>query len=289
MMCLLCLIVGCSLGNDNDDGAMSAMDSLLGTDASGGNLLRIDPDTGTGTVVGPMVGGTAFSFPSLAMDPITGVVYAGSGGGFAEIYTVGPSSGTLNFVGDTTLGIATIGGMDFSADGTLYATVNVAGDGGTGSDHLAVIDTATGVATIVGPFGACTGVTIPSDGGGSCTLDGIEGIAFDRTGVLWGAHRARGAAGSPGLYTINPSTGEASFVVSLLDETGIPSSGGVVSLQFGCSGTLYGGTSRAVAPAIDGGKLIIIEPAMGRFIFVGPDSATGGPSLGALARQERCR
>lgn len=33
-----------------------------------------------------------------------------------------------------------IGGMDFRSDGTLFAAVNIAGDGGTGSDHLAIID-----------------------------------------------------------------------------------------------------------------------------------------------------
>ena len=45
------------------------------------------------------------------------------------------------------LGVAAIGGMDFSVGGTLYAAVNLAGDGGTGSDHLATIDPATGVRT----------------------------------------------------------------------------------------------------------------------------------------------
>jgi len=63
----------------------------------------------------------------------------------------------------------------------------IVGDGGTGSDHLATIDKATGAATVIGPLGDCS--TPP------CTIEGIEAFAFDKSGTLWGAHIARGAAG----------------------------------------------------------------------------------------------
>lgn len=56
----------------------------------------------------------------------------------------------------------------------LSAAVNLAGDGGTGSDHLAIVDKNTGAATVVGPFGSCTGVSIPTQGNGSCTIEGAE-------------------------------------------------------------------------------------------------------------------
>jgi hypothetical protein len=42
-----------------------------------------------------------------------------------------------------------------------------------------------------------------------------------------------------------------------------------VSLQFGCDGTLYGGTATALDEAGDGGRLITIDPATGTFAFVG--------------------
>ena len=68
-------------------------------------------------------------------------------------------------VGVDSLGLAAIGGMDFDHEGTLYAALNIAGGGGTGSDHLATIDPVTGAASIVGPFGSCVGVPpVPSDG-----------------------------------------------------------------------------------------------------------------------------
>ena len=186
------------------------------------------------------------------------------------------------------MGIAAIGGMDFATNGALYAAVNITGDGGTGSDHLAIIDTATGAATVIGPFGTCTGVVIPSSGGGSCTIAGIEGIAFDASGTLWGTHSARGAAGAIGLYTIDASTGAATFFAPILDSSGAPPSGGAISLQFTCDGTFYGGTARAISPGTDGGRLITISPVTAVFTFVGSVSATGGSSLGALAFQESC-
>ena len=185
----------------------------------------------------------------------------------------------------TGLGFAAVGGMDFSPAGALFAAVNIVGAGGTGSDHLASIDPATGIATIIGPFGACTGGP-----GRSCTIEGIEGIAFDPSGPLLGSLSARGAAGSPGLYAIDTGTGAATFVAPILDAldgTGIPPSGGVVSLKFfdhngDGAPTLFGGTARAIG-ATDGRFLVDIDPATGLFGFRGPVSATGSPSLGGLA------
>jgi hypothetical protein len=245
--------------------------TLFGTDAIGGNLITINPATGAGTVVGNM--GAGIAVPALAVDPTTGTMYAGQGGGTPNIYTVNPATGAATLVGDTGLGLAAVGGLDFRSDGTLFAAVNIVGDGGTGSDHLATINKATGAATVIGPFGA---------------VEGIEGIAFDSSGTLWGSRSARGAAGAPGLYRIDPATGTATFVAPIVDSSGTPPSGGVVSLQFACDGTLYGGTATGTF-ALDGGRLVTINPATGLFAFVGSVSATGGMSLGALAFQDsRC-
>src|ERR1700693_592373 len=259
--------------------------TLFGTDGSGGHLLRVDPATGVGTVVGAMGAGTV---PSLAVDPTTFVMYAGQGAGAPNVYTVNTATGAAKLVGNSLLGFAAIGAMDFRADGTLFAAVNIAGDGGTGSDHLATISKVTGAATVIGPFGTCTGVVVPSVRGGLCTIDGMEAIAFEAAGKLWGAVSVRGAAGVPGLYTINTVTGAATFVAPILDSSSNPPSGGIVSLQFDCDGTLFGGTARAVSPATDGGKLVKINPVTGLFSFVGAVSATGGPSLAALAFECIC-
>ena len=249
--------------------------TLLGTDAVFGNLIRVDPATGAGAIVGPTDIG--LPVPALAVQKDTGVIYAGTGGGLPLLFTLDKATGAATFVGDTGLGLAAIGALDFSPNGTLYASVNIVGDGGTGSDHLATIDKATGAATVVGPFGFC---------GDGCTIEGMEAIAFDASGTLWGALSARGAAGAPGLYTIDPATGAATFVAPIEDADGLPS-GGVVSLQFACDGTLYAGTATGIGVG-DGGFLGTVDTATGLFTFAGAVSATGGPSLGALAFQDSC-
>lgn len=261
--------------------------TLYGTDANSGRLLRIDRLTGAGTVVGPLGIGVV---PALAVDPTTGTMYAGTGAGTALLFRVDPATATATFVGDTGLGFAAIGSLDFRADGTLFAAVNIVGDGGTGSDFLATIDKATGRATLVGPFGSC--------GAFSCTLEGMEGIAFDASGRLWGTLSARGGAGTPGLYRIDPATGRATFVAPIPASPGASPSGGVVSLQFACDGTLYGGSARGFGRA-DGGRLLTIDPVTGATAFVGTASATEfDNSLGALAfgdprclptRKEECK
>jgi len=256
--------------------------TLYGTDAFNGNLITINPATGSASVVGPLVAGP---IPSLAVDPLTGIIYAGGGGGIPNIYTVNPATGAATFVGDTGLGIAAVEGLDFNATGVLYASVNIVGGAGTGADHLAIINTATGAATVVGPYGSCTGVTIPSTAEGSCTIEGMAGIAFDAAGNLWGSHRVA-AAGAPGIYRINAATGAATFVAPFLDASGAEPSGGVASLQFACNGLLHGGTAFPIAPATDGGNLITINPFTGAFATIG--NAVQDASLGALAFQTAC-
>jgi len=265
--------------------------TLYGTDASGGSLLRIDPVTGVGTVVGPLhtSAGDLPGFPSLAVSPITGKMYGGEGRGTANFYEVDPNTGLATLIANTGLGFATVTGMDFRADGTLFASINIAGDGGTGGDHLATIDENTGVVTIIGPFGACTGVVVPTTGGGSCTIEGIEGIAFDSFGTLWAVHNARSTAGPAGLYTINTTTGAATFKYPITDGAGHQLSGGLVSLQYECDGRLFGGSARSAPGAADGGRLVTLDPLTGIGAFVGTVAAVpSATSLGALAYAAAC-
>jgi hypothetical protein len=259
--------------------------TLFGTDAFNGNLITINPSTGLATVVGNMGVGPV---PALAVDPLTGTIYAGGGGGVPNIYTVNQTTGAATLLGDTGLGLAAVAALDVHpTSGMLYAAVNIAGAGGTGADHLAIIDKATGAATIVGPFGSCTDVSVPSTGGGSCTIEGMEGIAFDSVGNLWGSHRVL-AAGPVGLYRINVATGAATFVAPFVDGSGEAPSGGVASLQFACNGTLYGGTAFPVPPATDGGNLISILTTGTPGFFTTIGNAVPDASLGALAFQTAC-
>ncbi|MCZ6794598.1 MAG: IPTL-CTERM sorting domain-containing protein, partial [Planctomycetota bacterium] len=139
----------------------------------------------------------------------------------------------------------------------------------------------SGAATVIGPFGECDGGTSP--------IEGIDGIAFDADGVLWGAH-STGTAGTPGLYQIDTTTGAATFVSPIEDAGGVGPSGGIVSLQFACDGTLYGGTGRALDGLDDGGRLITIDPTTGLMTRVAETSVTQhGTPLGGLAFASSCR
>ncbi|GHI01582.1 hypothetical protein [Neobacillus kokaensis] len=249
---------------------------LFGTIANQGTLITVDTTTGAGTIIGNL--GFLFA-PSLAIDPTTGIMYAGQGGNNSNLYTVNPNTGAATLVGNTGLGLASIGGMDFRSDGTLFAAVNLANSFGSGADHLVIIDKNTASPTIVGPFGTCTDVTIPSTGGGFCTIEGMEAIAFNETGTLYGAVNFRTSAGMPGLYTIDTNNGTATFLTSIENPDGTVPGAGVVSLQF-CNGVLFGGTATSL---VDGGRLITIDPATGFWSYVGTESATGFQSLGGLA------
>lgn len=248
--------------------------ALYGT--SPRELIVIDPATGIGTVVGPNTADRGF--PGFAIDPLDGWSFAGCGTGCDEIWNFNLGNGMATFLGSMNGGVVA-SGLDFRSDGVLFASLNMVNGGGSGGDHLGVINTLTGEATAIGPFGICNG---------SCSLDGIEAIAFDAQGNLWGSLRTSdGSSGAPGLYSINPNTGAATFVSPIVDINGTPvPREGVVSLQFGCDGTLYGGT--APTEEGNGGFLVTIDPNTGIFSFVGGVSATGGQALGGLAFEENC-
>ena len=225
---------------------------LFGTDSNLENIIAVNTFSGDGMVSASL----AAPHPSLAVDTSTGLIYAGlpTDGGeleapISEIDVIDPISGEILATLNTGLGFADVSGLDFNeVTGVLYAAVNLAGGGGTGADHLATIDLETGLATVLGPFGNCDEVPppIPADGTGFCSIEGIEGIAFAPNGTLYGAHSARGAAGAQGIYTIDPDTGAAAFITDLFQSgTSEMLSGGLVSLEFACDSTMYGGSARA--------------------------------------------
>jgi hypothetical protein len=238
-------------------------ETLYGTDAGGGNLYRIDQTTGAATPIGSM----GFPAPSLAADPMTGVLYAGEGNGRPNVYTVDPNTGSATLLGDTGLGFSSIAGLDFDAAGRLYASANVIDDGNTGGDTLVIVDKTTGAAAVIGKFGSDIGIA-----GG---LGGIEGIVFDRAGTLWGASGSQpGTGGAPTLWTIDTTTGTATRVAPIQDASGSPPAGGVVSLEIDSADVMYGGTGGGT------GNLIQIDQATGVFALIGPSVAR---SLGGLA------
>ena len=126
---------------------------------------------------------------ALAQPTIYGSAFSGSSGA-ASFYRLDPATGTATLIGP--IGYARVGAMDFAPNGTLYAIAQVGSvsEGGLTVD-LITINTATGAGTLVGNTGISANV--------------FQDIAFRPSdGKLF-------AYNSGDLYTINPSTGLATF------------------------------------------------------------------------------
>ena len=270
-----------------DDPTISAItptnnmgNSTLYGSQPGAGILVIDPITANGQ----LISNTGDVFPGLAIDAATGIMYAGGGGPVGPlIFTVNIETGVSTLVGNTGLGVASIPGLDVRSDGVLFGSVNIAGGGGTGGDHLVTINKATAATTVIGSFGNCSNISIPSSGSGSCDLERMEAIAFSNNGTLYGA-TVNSNQGTGELYSINTSTGQATLIAQILNGTGQPHPGGVASLQFACDGTLYGGTGKG--SMVGRGDLIQINPIDGVFSLIG--KTVDGASLAGLALDGNC-
>ncbi len=170
-----------------------------------GNVPSIlyELNSSTGAVIAT-IGATGQShLTGLAVHPATGVLYAvksdlgGTGGvssgasGETKLFTLNPTNGTATEIGDTG---AQIPDIAFDASGILYGWDER--DAGGEPDDLVTINLMTGLATIVGESGIAT--TGP-------------GLAFDSAGTLF-------VSSTPfnyELFTINPGTGSATFLLNL--------------------------------------------------------------------------
>jgi hypothetical protein len=139
--------------------------TLYGITAS--KFYQIDPNTGAASLVGPLhVGG----MDALAVDPVTGTIYAAGTNGF--FITIDPVTGAgtkIGSLGTVEKGKITSGG-DLAFDprsGRLYASVQWGHHGP--NDYLATIDPLNGAATIIGTIG----------------FDQVHGLAF-KDGNLYG-------------------------------------------------------------------------------------------------------
>jgi hypothetical protein len=172
---------------------------LVGTAHSGqapvpSTFYRIDPTTAAATAVGP-IGFDSVS--AIDLDPKSGILY-GVGRRPSDnesvLITIDPATGAGTEVGPTGVGAFQVGFnlSDISfreSDGTLFGFV----ESGNG---VVILDTATGGASLVGV----------ADGVPGCCG---SGVAFSLAEVLYHADDG-------GLSTLNPATGAATFVASLV-------------------------------------------------------------------------
>jgi hypothetical protein len=253
--------------------AVPGQGTLYGTAPDLCELWSIDPNNGNVIVKGnTMDGDLAVKLPSLAVHPFTGVMYAGGGGAGGgspcpvqpqnspNLYRVDPSNGDLTLVGPTNVG--KLVGLDFSSDGTLYASVRLAeSEGGIGGTVLGIVNTNTGDTTLAaGLFG----------------VDEINSIEFfDNT--LYGI-KYTDEDGSPAkLYEINPATGLAVFITDISSDNIT-----FASSQFACDGTLYVGEGEF------GDSFGTLDIVTGDFTQIS-GSISGDSPIGGLAFAESCQ
>jgi len=145
-------------------GRLFAVDATYPTNP--GELYEIDKDTGAATLVTPLTGpspdplvGTVDPhIDGIAFDPSTGVLFGVYSAWARPSYlvTIAPLTGQVTMVG--AMGFDDVEGLSFAPGGTLYGVLGdsgAIGDASQGSfEGLVVIDTQTGQAAVVGPFGA---------------------------------------------------------------------------------------------------------------------------------------
>ncbi|MCO6458330.1 MAG: Ig-like domain-containing protein [Pirellulaceae bacterium] len=114
----------------------------------GGALYRVNKTTGATTFVGSS-GAAVSTVHGLAFSP-GGTLYASDtvGTGTSNLLTINPATGARSMA--ATINRDFVVGLDFSSAGVLYGSDN-------GTDTVITINTSTGAATTVGPFGNSKG------------------------------------------------------------------------------------------------------------------------------------
>lgn len=277
-------------------------DALLGVIAEIGELIWIDPEDGDGN----FAGSTIDDIEALAKSPISSILYGGNySEGAANLYEISELGGSADLVGPLGENVLGMLAADFDADGTLYAVIEVFGEGEECPFEECEEECPEGECEC--PFGECECeyyeecdeeylalatidlVTGEADIVGKLFVDDIEGISFDGTGTLWGVSRF-----SDALYQISLETGAADFITGVFVGEGSPiPAGGFRSLQFACDdtpfdgelGTLYAGLGQSEG---GGGRVYTIDPETGQASLINEGSVTGGNSLTGLALHTTC-
>lgn len=199
----------------------------------GGDLLRIDPATGAGTLL-VSTGLTACEALDLGPD---GNFYAVAHSN--DLGLIDPSTGVWTLIGDVA-GTTRVESLAFQGE-VLYASVDPGTPPGATAERLATLDRATAAMTDIGPFGG--------------VITDIDGLAALAGGDLAGTN----ICNANRFVSVNPATGAATTVASL--------STMVIALDFSAGGVLYGAT----IPSCGGGASNLVRIGLdGSLVTVGP-------------------
>ena len=205
--------------------ATGVEDSSTGTS----RLFTINRFTGATMAFSGISGNINLSSGGLAINPLTGIMYATGHNGFQSsgVFTIDKTTGAATLVGQAGGSCCTgdfginLYGLGFRSDGTLFA--NGFGSGPSFPDpsmsHLFTVNLTTGAATRIGPSGVNVGRSLK-----------YSGLAFRDDGILLSMGSIDAASG--GLYAVNTANGTATS----LSGTGLPY--GTGPIRFGVDGGL---------------------------------------------------
>jgi hypothetical protein len=137
--------IALSLGAMSDEG-------LLGLDPTLDALVRVDVETGLGTVIGPL--GVLFEGSAIAWSDVAQLPYAVEGS-TDSVYSIDPSTGAATLLQPLSVGITDPGLAAHPSDDALYLC---------DADTLYGLDVGTGALTEIGPLGlqgACRTLAAP--------------------------------------------------------------------------------------------------------------------------------
>jgi hypothetical protein len=218
--------------------ATGAEDSTSGDS----RLFSINRHTGTTTSFGALSSSINISSGGLAINPVTGIMYASgwyndglTAHQSTALFTIDKSTGAaalIGFAGGNCCGSdfgLVLTGLGFRSDGTLFANGSATGPSypDANTSHLFTVDLATGAAMNIGPSGVIFGRSLK-----------YSGLAFDADGTLLSLGSLDAASGA--LYSINTLNGAATS----LSGTGLPYATGPI--HFGVDGGLTFAPTAAV-------------------------------------------
>jgi hypothetical protein len=214
------------------DDAGRAAELLYSADVTTLDLVTLDTSSAAPTYIGPI---SSPIVAGLAHDPVTGRLY-GTDTVTDDLVWIDPTSGATSIIGNTGLSLMHGVALD-SSTGILYT---VEDDLGAGTTILYILDKNTGAPTLVGGLGyphigalafdpvsgALYGAYAWSDATGYLvTIDistgvatyvaathRLNGLAFDRAGVLYGLTNGAISGGTARLYTVDKTTGAYTLV-----------------------------------------------------------------------------
>ncbi|HLV39036.1 T9SS type A sorting domain-containing protein [Xanthomarina sp.] len=164
--------------------------TLYALETTNANLLSIDPDTGSLTVVAPLTGAAAgVSYSGLSWNPVNSTMYAlTTDGATSTLFTLNLSTGVLTTIGNTGTPLAIWIAIDNA--GIIYMA-------DISTDNLYTLSPTTGAATLVGPLGVDISFAQEAD------VDPVTNTLY-MAGYIGG--------GVNNIYTLDVTTGTATAI-----------------------------------------------------------------------------